>query len=838
MTWIGVEAVITPALDLQTAPHLIEGAKTQSAQASGGDGSGGFSTAFNDNLSAAPLAIPLKNQIVSEGSAMRTQAGVESTSGATLVASKTFVGRTVVLGNKQTVGRNQVLVQVVQGKGTSGSNVRVEISAPTGTSLSAESSGKVGKESGGSDASLRGASSASAKIPVVKAVSADPAETELVDSRAVLVAELKASPTTLNAHDSIRAGISLTAGDASSAKGIMIASKPSVEPGKSKFSVQSGTQTSVSHVSQGMSENSSIAPSAAAPALEVSLVLPTEAAVGFALPLPSLPKASAEASLQSVSSASLHTGASGSQIVTAWNSVEGTLGPAAADVSQSAREASTPLRSRAISEQTASKSAGEKLPLTQAGVAIADNSLSQVTPSTGHSYDIAVPTSYAAQSEVAINKDSSHQISTPLVKAEGNSEISGLFLRTATQVSEQSGTSSALTLQTTSTPQTAAARPTARAVTSPEQLRETSPARPVSPETVALGEPVSGLRYAIDNITRAPAPLAATNGTHSVPLLPSAQTASSTANAPVAAIQNTAGAPLQGHFAGTEGNVPQLHRGPISNPSVSSSSKGDSAPTGTAPHVLSSTIDAPGATSHSVIVSTADAPPITTASILPPVLSGHMPLPMAAPGALTGVGGPVTSALQATAVDGTHGTGSMSAVAGTQPHQTLAVTPNSLEVGVQNGTQGWLKIRAEIGEQGDVKASLATASPVTEQMLKGQMPALNAYLHSEQMSITATIAERIGGGHVASTHDASLGSAATSTGSNGQDSSMFQRGEQSTFADSSREGIASNPSTTPSVAVIDRAGTLEAKDNRPGGSASSQRSTESSGSGRWLNVTV
>lgn len=82
------------------------------------------------------------------------------------------------------------------------------------------------------------------------------------------------------------------------------------------------------------------------------------------------------------------------------------------------------------------------------------------------------------------------------------------------------------------------------------------------------------------------------------------------------------------------------------------------------------------------------------------------------------------------------------ATAAAEPHRTLVATPTTLEVGVPNGTQGWLKIRAEVGGQGEVTASLAAGSSSGQQALHSQLPALNAYLHNEQMAVTTTVAEK------------------------------------------------------------------------------------------------
>ncbi len=97
-----------------------------------------------------------------------------------------------------------------------------------------------------------------------------------------------------------------------------------------------------------------------------------------------------------------------------------------------------------------------------------------------------------------------------------------------------------------------------------------------------------------------------------------------------------------------------------------------------------------------------------------------------------------------------------------EPFRTIAASPTTLEVGVPNGTQGWVRIRAEIGEQGAINASLAAASNSGQETLHRQLPALNEFLHGEQISATTSIANRVfaaGGSSLAGTA-AGLGGAA------------------------------------------------------------------------------
>jgi hypothetical protein len=125
-----------------------------------------------------------------------------------------------------------------------------------------------------------------------------------------------------------------------------------------------------------------------------------------------------------------------------------------------------------------------------------------------------------------------------------------------------------------------------------------------------------------------------------------------------------------------------------------------------------------------------------------------------------------------------------------EPHRTLVATPTTLEVGVPNGTEGWLRVRAQVGEQGQVNASVAAGSSAGQEMLHRELPALNAYLHSEQMTVTTTVAERSfaasGGGSMGTADDAgrAMSANAGSTnggGTGGQQSDPAQRGPSGSF---------------------------------------------------------
>ncbi len=72
-------------------------------------------------------------------------------------------------------------------------------------------------------------------------------------------------------------------------------------------------------------------------------------------------------------------------------------------------------------------------------------------------------------------------------------------------------------------------------------------------------------------------------------------------------------------------------------------------------------------------------------------------------------------------------------------HRTLEATSTSLEVGVANGTQGWLKIRAEMTDNGVVNASVSATTLAGQEMLHRELPSLTAYLHQEQIGVGSLV---------------------------------------------------------------------------------------------------
>ncbi|HWW23427.1 MAG TPA: hypothetical protein VNY78_05950 [Edaphobacter sp.] len=82
---------------------------------------------------------------------------------------------------------------------------------------------------------------------------------------------------------------------------------------------------------------------------------------------------------------------------------------------------------------------------------------------------------------------------------------------------------------------------------------------------------------------------------------------------------------------------------------------------------------------------------------------------------------------------------SQSASSVSEGHRTLEATSTSLEVGVANGTHGWLKIRAEMTDGGVVNASVTATTSAGQEMLHRELPSLTAYLQQEQIGVGSVV---------------------------------------------------------------------------------------------------
>ena len=71
--------------------------------------------------------------------------------------------------------------------------------------------------------------------------------------------------------------------------------------------------------------------------------------------------------------------------------------------------------------------------------------------------------------------------------------------------------------------------------------------------------------------------------------------------------------------------------------------------------------------------------------------------------------------------------------------RTLTATPTALEVGIQDETHGWLRVRAEMANGGSVNASVSVTSPAAQEMLHRELPSLTAYLQEEKVSVNTIV---------------------------------------------------------------------------------------------------
>src|SRR5258708_29002332 len=62
-----------------------------------------------------------------------------------------------------------------------------------------------------------------------------------------------------------------------------------------------------------------------------------------------------------------------------------------------------------------------------------------------------------------------------------------------------------------------------------------------------------------------------------------------------------------------------------------------------------------------------------------------------------------------------------------------------LEGGIQSGSDGWLKVGAEMADGGVVNASVSAASSAGQEMLHRELPAMTAYLQEEKVAVNAIV---------------------------------------------------------------------------------------------------
>jgi hypothetical protein len=143
----------------------------------------------------------------------------------------------------------------------------------------------------------------------------------------------------------------------------------------------------------------------------------------------------------------------------------------------------------------------------------------------------------------------------------------------------------------------------------------------------------------------------------------------------------------------------------------------------------------------------------------------------------------------------------------------LTATPTALEVGIQNGTHGWLKVRAEMVDGGVVNASVSAASSAGQEMLHRELPAMTAYLQEEKVAVNAIVVH------------APLAAGAESRSSTGTDGAGGQTPQRSNEEGEQQQNVRKAISDSPDEAMtyqslhgIDADGSLSLATYASGGS--------------------
>ena len=148
-------------------------------------------------------------------------------------------------------------------------------------------------------------------------------------------------------------------------------------------------------------------------------------------------------------------------------------------------------------------------------------------------------------------------------------------------------------------------------------------------------------------------------------------------------------------------------------------------------------------------------------------------------------GGKVAANVERVSSAGGQGSG----VASGPEVKTLAATPNLLEVGIDGGTHGWLRVRAEMAQTGEVTASMVASSAGQADTLRRELPAISTYLAGESVGVSSLVVNAAGG--MAGAQDAamSLGAGAQGSGPDGR-AQQGSLGAQGGEAISGPEGVA------------------------------------------------
>jgi hypothetical protein len=158
------------------------------------------------------------------------------------------------------------------------------------------------------------------------------------------------------------------------------------------------------------------------------------------------------------------------------------------------------------------------------------------------------------------------------------------------------------------------------------------------------------------------------------------------------------------------------------------------------------------------------------------------------------------------------GTGAVAASMDGMPRM-LTATPTALEVGIQNGTHGWLKVRAEMADGGVVNASVSAASSAGQEMLHRELPALTAYLQEEKVAVNAVVVHAPLAGGTESRSSAGMDGAGGQTPQRNNEEGEQQQSVRKAFSDSPDEAM-----TYQSLHGVDENGSLPLATYANGGS--------------------
>jgi hypothetical protein len=135
--------------------------------------------------------------------------------------------------------------------------------------------------------------------------------------------------------------------------------------------------------------------------------------------------------------------------------------------------------------------------------------------------------------------------------------------------------------------------------------------------------------------------------------------------------------------------------------------------------------------------------------------------------------------------------------------RTLSASPTALEVGIPDGTHGWLKVRAEIADGGVVNASVSAASPASQEMLHRELPSLTAYLQSEKVAVNTVVVHPTANAGA----EARGNSAGPESGGSGQTPRQSHEGGQQQSFVKTTTGVAEDVTSYRGLQGIDEDGT-------------------------------